>query len=331
MKTEVTITVSGPVGSGKSALCGEIEIMCRALGLQVRWSDDGEKNMTGADWTTALELYKPTVTIVESIAAPEAPAPHIDDAAVDEFAKAMKQKLARSRDKGRGGWETCHSADLSRMLREHVEKGDPLDVANFCMFLWALGHGIAPASVSEPDREASQQAPEPQSDPDVADIIAGELQTSRGYAYTLMAEALKAAAPEAPEPTMDDAIAAGDGTLHGAIDHWQARALKAESALAAHHTAQAEATQQEISFKYAEAFSRGHDAGWASAMAHEAAQANKRMSRLTDEAIQSVHDHDACLPDLVGRTSQWPEILRFARAIERRCAARWGVQLEEPK
>jgi hypothetical protein len=29
--------------------------------------------------------------------------------------------------------------------------------------------------------------------------------------------------------TLDDAIAAGDGTLHGAIDYWQERALKAEA------------------------------------------------------------------------------------------------------
>jgi hypothetical protein len=28
---------------------------------------------------------------------------------------------------------------------------------------------------------------------------------------------------------MDDAIAAGNGTLHGAIDYWQARAEKAEA------------------------------------------------------------------------------------------------------
>lgn len=33
------------------------------------------------------------------------------------------------------------------------------------------------------------------------------------------------------EPTMADALAAGDGTLHGAIDHWQERALRAEAAL----------------------------------------------------------------------------------------------------
>lgn len=33
--------------------------------------------------------------------------------------------------------------------------------------------------------------------------------------------------------TMDDALAAGDGTLHGSIDHWQERALRAEAELAA--------------------------------------------------------------------------------------------------
>jgi len=64
---------------------------------------------------------------------------HPDDVEVDRFAVAMKAKLAKSRAKGRGGWEQCDPADLSRMLREHVEKGDPRDVANFCMFLWALG------------------------------------------------------------------------------------------------------------------------------------------------------------------------------------------------
>lgn len=71
------------------------------------------------------------------------PAQHPDDEAVDKFAAAMKQKLALAREKGRGGWEICPPEELSRMLREHVEKGDPRDVANFCMFLWSLGHGIA--------------------------------------------------------------------------------------------------------------------------------------------------------------------------------------------
>ncbi|WP_255519691.1 hypothetical protein [Cupriavidus sp. IK-TO18] len=70
-----------------------------------------------------------------------------DDAAIDRFAIELKKKLAKARDKGRGGWQTCPSADLSRMLREHVDKGDPRDVANFCAFLWALGQPITPAAL----------------------------------------------------------------------------------------------------------------------------------------------------------------------------------------
>jgi hypothetical protein len=64
---KVTVTVSGPVGSGKSAICGEIEILCKALGLQVDWVNGREeKNLTHADWTDALEMYKPSVEIVEA-------------------------------------------------------------------------------------------------------------------------------------------------------------------------------------------------------------------------------------------------------------------------
>ena len=63
---EVLVTVSGFTGCGKSAIAGEIEILCRALGLQVDWPDgESEKNMTHADWTAALEQYKPRVRIVE--------------------------------------------------------------------------------------------------------------------------------------------------------------------------------------------------------------------------------------------------------------------------
>lgn len=68
-----------------------------------------------------------------------------DDASVDAFAMAMKEKMAEARAKGRGGWEDptqCTAEDLSRMLRDHVEKGDPRDVANFCMMLHQRGEVI---------------------------------------------------------------------------------------------------------------------------------------------------------------------------------------------
>lgn len=62
---------------------------------------------------------------------------HPDDQAVDGFAASMKRKMAASRAKGRGGWQTCPVPVLWEMLREHVEKGDPRDVACIAMMIWA--------------------------------------------------------------------------------------------------------------------------------------------------------------------------------------------------
>ncbi len=90
----------------------------------------------------------------------EAAPAHSDDAWVDRFATELKSKLAEARAKGRGGWETCDPVELSRMLREHVEKGDPRDVANFCLFLWALGKPISDAALPMGRRATAQ--PEPQ-------------------------------------------------------------------------------------------------------------------------------------------------------------------------
>ncbi|WP_348866314.1 ead/Ea22-like family protein [Klebsiella pneumoniae] len=63
---EVLVTVAGFTGCGKSAIAGEIEIAMKAIGVPVTWANgDSEKRMTGADWLTAIEMYKPTVRIVE--------------------------------------------------------------------------------------------------------------------------------------------------------------------------------------------------------------------------------------------------------------------------
>lgn len=65
-KGEVLVVVSGFTGCGKSAIAGEIEIAMKAIGVPVQWTNgDAEKCMTGADWLTAIEIYKPTVRIVE--------------------------------------------------------------------------------------------------------------------------------------------------------------------------------------------------------------------------------------------------------------------------
>ncbi|ENF6613685.1 ead/Ea22-like family protein [Escherichia coli] len=65
-KGEVLVVVSGFTGCGKSAIAGKIEIAMKAIGVPVQWTNgDAEKRMTGADWLTAIEMYKPTVRIVE--------------------------------------------------------------------------------------------------------------------------------------------------------------------------------------------------------------------------------------------------------------------------
>lgn len=69
----------------------------------------------------------------------------VDNVSVDYFARLMKAKLAKKRDEGRGGWHLSHvsSDDLSKMLREHVEKGDPIDVANLAMMIYMKGDTIS--------------------------------------------------------------------------------------------------------------------------------------------------------------------------------------------
>lgn len=53
------------------------------------------------------------------------------------FAEEMRHKLDIKRRHGRGGWFTpeCKIEDLKRMLIDHIDKGDFVDVANFCMMI----------------------------------------------------------------------------------------------------------------------------------------------------------------------------------------------------
>ncbi len=112
-------------------------------------------------------------------------APHVDNEAVDRLVLAlalvMKSKLAIAREKGRGGWDDpaeCTNEDLSRMLREHVDKGDPVDVANFCAFLVARGeqiladHPLRPANPEPLDWSNFEGAKRnPEWKPDDQDLI----------------------------------------------------------------------------------------------------------------------------------------------------------------
>lgn len=78
----------------------------------------------------------------------DTPAPHSDDLAVDRFAAEMKAKLAKKRAGGRGGWDDpnqCTPDFLRRLLWDHMNKGDPVDVSNFCMMLAHHGEATTPA------------------------------------------------------------------------------------------------------------------------------------------------------------------------------------------
>lgn len=69
----------------------------------------------------------------------------IDNAAVDRFALAMREKLRASRAKGRNGWQDpalCPEARLAEMLIGHLPKGNPgnlIDLANLAMMLEIRG------------------------------------------------------------------------------------------------------------------------------------------------------------------------------------------------
>lgn len=65
---------------------------------------------------------------------------HPDDVAVDEFAAAMKAKLAKKREEGRGGWDDpkqCSVEYLELLLSDHYHRdGQHIDCANFHMMIW---------------------------------------------------------------------------------------------------------------------------------------------------------------------------------------------------
>lgn len=77
---------------------------------------------------------------------------HADDNAVSLLSMAMTTKLRKMRAKGRAGWdsESCTQQHLSNLLRAAVEKGDTVDVANYCAFLLARDESILPGEQPKP-------------------------------------------------------------------------------------------------------------------------------------------------------------------------------------
>ncbi|WP_063814349.1 hypothetical protein [Burkholderia cepacia] len=83
---------------------------------------------------------------VPDLTEPGAPtgAAAFDDAALDGFNRVLKAKMAAGRAKGRTGWWGAPVEELSVMLRAHVDKGDPLDIALLAMMHWYKHAPVAP-------------------------------------------------------------------------------------------------------------------------------------------------------------------------------------------
>lgn len=68
---------------------------------------------------------------------------------IDALAAALKHKMWLARvNKGRAGWlDDSTQASLNRQMWEHLFKGDPLDVAAYCMMLHTKDQSIEPTLV----------------------------------------------------------------------------------------------------------------------------------------------------------------------------------------
>lgn len=140
---------SGPSYAVNCCNCGRI--------VDTREKDEGGDGfgaeLSDGRWTCSPECWDAVVEPA-SLASNATPAAtsgsedgeaHPDDLAVDRFAAAMKLKLAKKRAEGRGGWEDkddCSNAFLSHLLREHIDKGDPVDVGNLAMMIQQRGERI---------------------------------------------------------------------------------------------------------------------------------------------------------------------------------------------
>lgn len=89
-RPEISVTIAGAVGVGKSAIALTILDALRAAGLQADWNDENsERNLgSGADDVAALDP-RPVVRLVETIAQQPAAADAEDPAMVADYAAAL--------------------------------------------------------------------------------------------------------------------------------------------------------------------------------------------------------------------------------------------------
>jgi broad-specificity NMP kinase len=68
--SKITVTVSGPVGAGKTTLCAKLQILLKHLGCDVEWKEGAaESNMGIEEWPnefkTPIELVEKVIPTLE--------------------------------------------------------------------------------------------------------------------------------------------------------------------------------------------------------------------------------------------------------------------------
>lgn len=171
VKTRVVWLQDGFGGGGHAEVClasdyAALEAECERLTdelaaeIQKRWDGNEQSSREHREEIDQLRAELAALK-AQQVGQESEPAPkqHPDDAAVDRFAAAMKAKLARSREKGRHGWQNCTAPHLSAMLYDHLYKADPLDVGNFAMMLHQNGQAIELPFEARGRHTAPQPAP----------------------------------------------------------------------------------------------------------------------------------------------------------------------------
>src|ERR1700676_3507426 len=83
---------------------------------------------------------------------------HALNALVDGFGRAIKSKLYTKLMEGRSGWDDPEwgIAQIRQSLIEHIDKGDPVDIAAFAAFWW---NRITPKNAAPaPEKPGSEVA-----------------------------------------------------------------------------------------------------------------------------------------------------------------------------
>lgn len=108
---------------------------------------------------TLEEFAREDMAMLRKLAARVDP-PNIEELAdmrlLDLAQRAMRDKLALARMKGRGGWwneAECSIEHLRSLLREHVEKGDMRDVMNLAAMVF-----VREVADAQPNTEAQRAA-----------------------------------------------------------------------------------------------------------------------------------------------------------------------------